>query len=160
MSKYIQKSDRSISADVVGTLRTDRLLLTDHDATRLWAILEQVGSVPIAAPTAKAHELLAIAMQSAVVVPPERIPSDVVTMRSRLVLKDVESGGRREVALVYPEEERAHDGQISVVTPIGAALLGLSEGALVKWRHSSGRTTVLRVESVRYQPEAAEEFHL
>jgi regulator of nucleoside diphosphate kinase len=81
-------------------------------------------------------------------------------MRSRLVLKDVESGARREVALVYPDEERAHEGQVSVLSPVGLALLGLSEGALVAWPLPSGRTAILRVDSVRYQPEAAEEFHL
>jgi regulator of nucleoside diphosphate kinase len=43
---------------------------------------------------------------------------------------------------------------------MGVALLGLSEGALVAWPLPSGRTAVLRVESVRYQPEAAEEFGL
>jgi regulator of nucleoside diphosphate kinase len=88
------------------------------------------------------------------------VPHDVVTMRSRLVLKDVESGARREVLLVYPEEERAHDGHVSVLSPLGVALLGLAEGSLVAWTLPSGRRALLRVESVEYQPEAAEEFHL
>jgi regulator of nucleoside diphosphate kinase len=88
------------------------------------------------------------------------MPAEVVTMRSRLVLNDVESGRRREVVLVYPEEERSHDGHVSVLSPMGVALLGLSEGALVAWTLPSGRTATLRVESVQYQPEVAEEFHL
>jgi regulator of nucleoside diphosphate kinase len=78
-----------------------------------------------------APELLATAPRSAIVVPPDRMPADVVTMRSRLVLEDVESGTRREAVLVYPEEERAHGGYVPVLSPVDVALLGLSEGALV-----------------------------
>jgi regulator of nucleoside diphosphate kinase len=163
MSSHAVKRDRGIIVDAVGSWRTDRVLLTEQDALRLRATLARA---PLASMTSgdgsaeDALDLLATALRSAVVVPPDRIPTDVVTMRSRLVLKDVESGTRREVVLVYPEEERAHDGHVSVLSPVGVALLGLSEGALVAWPLPSGRTAVLRVESVRYQPEAAEEFHL
>jgi regulator of nucleoside diphosphate kinase len=163
MSRNAVKRDRGIIVDAVGSWRTDRVLLTEQDALRLRAalaaaLLESMTSGEAAA--GGALELLATALRSAVVVPPDRMPADVVTMRSRLVLKDVESGGRREVVLVYPEEERPHDGHVSLLSPMGVALLGLSEGALVAWTLPSGRTAVLRVESVKYQPEAAEEFHL
>jgi regulator of nucleoside diphosphate kinase len=149
--------------DVVGAWRTDRLLLTGLDAARLRAALARAAFASTAPGDERAQgalELLATALRSAVVVPPDRVPPDIVTMRSRLVLRDVESGARREVVLVYPEEERAHDGHVSVLSPVGVALLGLSEGALVGWPLPSGRTAVLKVESVQYQPEAAEEFHL
>jgi regulator of nucleoside diphosphate kinase len=162
MSSTFTKRDRGMVVDAVGSWRTDRVLLTELDALRLRAtlaraLLESSASDGSAEET---HELLATALRSAVVVPPERIPADVVTMRSRLVLKDVESGSRREIVLVYPEEERPHDGQVSVLSPVGVALLGLSEGALVAWPLPSGRTAVLRVDSIRYQPESEEEFHL
>lgn len=156
-------SDRGYLVDVVGAWRTDRLLLTEQDAMRLRAALARAAFASMAPGEERAQgalELLATALRSAIVVPPDRMPPDVVTMRSRLVLKDVESGARREVVLVYPEEERAHDGHVSILSPVGVALLGLSEGALVGWPLPSGRTAVLKVESVQYQPEAAEEFHL
>lgn len=163
MSRNVVKRDRGIIVDAVGSWRTDRLLLTEQDALRLRAalargLLQSMASGEGAADDAL--ELLATALRSAIVVPPDRIPTDIVTMRSRLVLKDVESGRRRDVVLVYPEEERAHDGHVSVLSPMGVALLGLSEGALVAWTLPSGRTSVLGVESVEYQPEAAAEFHL
>jgi regulator of nucleoside diphosphate kinase len=163
MSSNVVKRDRGIVVDAVGSWRTDRVLLTERDALRLRATLAKALLESMTSgdgPAEDVLELLATALRSAVVVPPERIPADVVTMRSRLVLKDAESGRRREIVLVYPEEERSHDGQISVLSPMGVALLGLSEGALVAWPLPSGRTAVLRVESVQYQPEAAEEFHL
>jgi regulator of nucleoside diphosphate kinase len=163
MSSNAVKRDRGIIVDAVGSWRTDRVLLTEQDAVRLRATLATALLESTALGEGRAEdalELLATALRSAVVVPPERMPADVVTMRSRLVLKDVESGRRREVVLVYPEEERAHDGQVSVLSPMGVALLGLAEGALVAWTLPSGRTAVLTVESVQYQPEAAAEFHL
>jgi regulator of nucleoside diphosphate kinase len=162
MSRHVVR-DRGYTLDAVGARRTDRLLLTEQDAARLRATLARAAyeSMRSGEPRAEgALELLASALRSAILVPPDRMPADVVTMRSRLVLKDVESGARREVALVYPDEERAHEGQVSVLSPVGLALLGLSEGALVAWPLPSGRTAILRVDSVRYQPEAAEEFHL
>ena len=163
MSTNTVKHDRGIVVDAVGAWRTDRLLLTQEDAVRLRATLSRALAESMASSEGDegdALELLATALRSAVVVPPDRMPADVVTMRSRLVLKDVESGTRREVVLVYPEEERAHDGHVSELSPVGVALLGLSEGALVAWPLPSGRTAVLTVESVRYQPEAAGELHL
>jgi regulator of nucleoside diphosphate kinase len=163
MSNKSSKRDRAIIVDAVGSWRTDRVLLTEQDAVRLRAMLASASLESMTSsdgPAEDALELLAAALRSAVVVPPDRMPADVVTMRSRLVLKDVESGRHREVVLVYPDEERAHDGHVSVLSPMGVALLGLSESALVRWTLPSGRTAVLRVESVQYQPEAAEEFHL
>lgn len=163
MSMKVVKRDRSIIVDAVGSWRTDRVLLTEHDAERLRAALARAELEPRApgdGSAGEALELLAGALERAVIVPPDRIPADVVTMRSRLVLKDIESGRRREVVLVYPEEERPHGGHLSVLSPMGVALLGLSAGAVIAWKLPSGRTAVLRVESVRYQPEAAEEFHL
>jgi regulator of nucleoside diphosphate kinase len=159
MSNKSWRRDRAIIVDAVGSWRTDRVLLTEQDAARLRATLARTSLESMGAAD-DALELLAAALRSAVVVPPDRMPADVVTMQTRLVLKDVESGRRRAVVLVYPEEERAHDGHVSVLSPMGVALLGLSVGALVRWTLPSGRTAFLTVESVQYQPEAAEEFHL
>jgi len=163
MSTNALNRDREIVVDRVGALRTDRLLVTEQDAARLRAALERAALAAAASGDERRSEavaLLAAALRGAVVVPPHHIPPDVATMRSRVVLKDVDSGRRREVVLVYPEEERLHAGRVSALSPLGIALLGLAAGALVSWTLPSGRTSVLRVESVEYQPEAAAEFHL
>lgn len=64
-----------------------------------------------------------------------------------------------ELSSVTPEG-RAHAARISVATPVGTALLGLAEGSLLGWPLPSGRTALLRVEAVPYQPERAGDFHL
>lgn len=160
MSFGINHTDRALVVDTVGSVRTDRLLLTEQDAARLRAAVVRAWRDP--SPDGVGLEatlLLAAALRTAVVVPPEHVPRDVVTMRSRLVLKDVLTAVRRELALVYPEEQDG-DGTVSVLSPLGVALLGLSEGALVAWPRRDRRSTILRVESIRYQPEAAGEAHL
>ncbi len=161
MSKQIGHTTYATTVDVVGDYRTDRLLLTDQDAARLRAalgrfVLESPGDPDEATSVA---ELLAASLRSAIVVPPEQIPPDVVTMRSRCVLED-ERGRRSEVVLVYPEECAPELGCISVLSPLGVALLGLSEGAVVGRTLPGGRTALLKLESVAYQPEDAQEFHL
>ena len=82
------------------------------------------------------------------VVESEMLPDDVVRMRSYVRYRDERSGEIREVQLVYPDQADIGQGRISILTPIGAALIGLAEGAAIDWPTRSGaqrRLTVLRV---------------
>src|SRR5512132_4251432 len=103
MSKHTRDAAPRTTVDLVGGFRSDRLLLTEPDAGRLRAALHRhivrAASSPDAARVA---ELVAAALRTAVVVPPDRIPRDVITMRSRFVLKELDRGRRHQMALVYP----------------------------------------------------------
>lgn len=84
----------------------------------------------------------------AVVLPAERLPPGVVTMLSHVEFRDEESGAVRRVQLVFPGEADIAAGRVSVMTLIGAALIGLSEGQSICWPKRRGeprRLTVLRV---------------
>jgi regulator of nucleoside diphosphate kinase len=107
-----------------------------------------------------AAEALADELDRAEVVPAERITGSVVTMNSRVVFRDEESGETREVSLVYPKDSNAEVGRISVLSPIGSALLGLSVGQTIDWPLPRGRLKRIRVVEVVYQPEAAGHLHL
>jgi regulator of nucleoside diphosphate kinase len=89
------------------------------------------------------------------VVTNEQLPYDVISMNSKvlLVLDDAEE----EITLVYPNEADALEGKISVLSPIGTAILGYREGDNVEWEVPSGITKV-EVKKVVYQPEAWEEL--
>lgn len=91
----------------------------------------------------------------AIVVPPEQIPKDVVTMNSRVVFEDETTGERREVTLVYPAHADIGAGKISILVPVGSALLGLRIGQSIDWNLPSGQRRRYRVIAVPYQPEAA-----
>lgn len=95
---------------------------------------------------------LAEELELATVVPTDRIPKDVVTMNSRLIYADESTGATREVELVYPNESDPMAGRISVLAPVGCALLGLSAGQSIDWNLPSGQVHRLRVERVIFQP--------
>lgn len=91
----------------------------------------------------------------AVVVPREEIPHDVVTMNSRVLFENQTTGERREITLVYPNEADIDAGKISILVPVGTALLGLRVGQSIDWQLPSGETHRYRVIDVPYQPESA-----
>lgn len=103
--------------------------------------------------TADVADTLHFEMERARVVPEKKLPHGVVRMGSKIrYLPD--NGEEREVELVYPAEADIAKGKISVLTPIGAALIGLSEGQSISWQARDGRNHVLTVISVKQPAEA------
>ena len=95
---------------------------------------------------------LAEELDRAIVVPSDRIPKDVVTMNSRLIYSDESTGSTREVELVFPDDADSTSGRVSVLAPVGCALLGLSAGQAIDWNLPNGSVHRLRVERVLFQP--------
>lgn len=91
-------------------------------------------------------------LERAVVVPTERIPQDRVTMNSRLIYIDERLGVAREIELVYPDEANPAQGKVSVLAPVGCALLGLGANGSIDWEFPNGRIHRLRVERILSQP--------
>lgn len=132
------------------------IAVTHEDLARLRAVVER----HLPGPQAAAAEMLEHELDRAVVLPQGQIPADIVTMRSKVVFEQPETGKRREAVLVYPEETDLARGRISVLAPVGMALLGLSKGDSVTWPLPDGGSATLRIVSVLYQPEAAGDFEL
>ncbi len=91
----------------------------------------------------------------AAVVAPEAIGPKVATMNSRVEYEDVTTGRRRCVTIVYPDQADPRAERISVVSPVGITLLGLTEGQETTWQLSDGRPRRTRLVRVVFQPEAA-----
>lgn len=87
------------------------------------------------------------------VVPPAKMPKDVVSMGSTVTYRDESTGDEKSVTLVYPEEADIAQMRVSVMTPIGVALLGLAEGASFYWDTRDNKRRVLTIISVA-QPVA------
>lgn len=83
------------------------------------------------------------------------LPAGVISLGSRVEFVDETTGARREVSLVYPQHADFEAGRLSVLTPVGAALLGLSEGQRMSWPDREGREHELRVLKVTPAAEAA-----
>ena len=93
------------------------------------------------------------------IVEPGQVPSDVITMNSVIRFVDEGSGAEREVTLVYPRDANGSAERVSILAPVGSALLGLRVGASIAWPLPGGRSTQLRVLALPYQPEAAGDLH-
>lgn len=98
-------------------------------------------------------------LNRAQVVAPEEVPPDVVTMSSKVRLVDLDQGTTHEYTLVYPQDADFAAGKISIVAPIGAALLGYRVGDVVEWEVPAGRRR-LRIDEMLFQPEAEGRFDL
>jgi regulator of nucleoside diphosphate kinase len=126
------------------------IYLTQDDLDRLTDLLEAYA----AGAGGRRFEHLEGELLRARVVPSDQIPRDVVTMNSRVVFEDEQTGERREVTLVYPRDADIDAGKISVLVPVGSALLGLRVGQSIDWTLPSGQKRRYRVIAVPYQPEA------
>jgi regulator of nucleoside diphosphate kinase len=76
------------------------------------------------------------------------LPQNVVTMGSEVTFRDEQSGQVRKVQLVYPKDEDIDNGRLSILTPVGAALLGLTAGQSIDWRTRAGLDRALTVLEV------------
>jgi regulator of nucleoside diphosphate kinase len=131
-------------------MQLPEIIITEQDSDRLTRLLDILPQAQRAAVGALENELA-----RAKVVDSAELPSDVVTMNSRVVFEDVETGRRSNALLVYPHDTaRFNGGAISVLAPVGSALLGLRAGQSIEWRMPSGRLKRYLVVEVVRQPEA------
>lgn len=141
--RYLQRLREDTANDPSG------IYITEIDQSRLRTLIALEDEADV---VDLEHEI-----ERAIVVEPQQVKRDVVTMNSRAVLNlDDEE---MEVALVYPEDADGSDGKLSVCSSIGTAILGYREGDAIDWR-TPHRTRRIRIERVLYQPEAAGDFHL
>ena len=131
------------------------IIVTDVDHQRLQSTLQSAGGR-----TSPATEALEAELSRAVVVPSERVPDTVITMRSRFVYEDEATHEARVITLVYPTEANPKKDKVSVLSPLGTALLGLSVGQTIDWEVRKNCTKRYGIVELLYQPEAAGHFHL
>lgn len=134
-----------------------KIFITTKDAERLRQLIR--GTISPGDPERIYLKMLAEELLRAEIVDPLKIPRDVVTMNSLVKFRDMDT---REIfmhSIVYPANADFENGKISVLAPIGMALLGYRVGDLVAWPVPAGMRR-LKVEEVLYQPEAAGQFEL
>ena len=92
-------------------------------------------------------------------VAPHDVPPDVITMTSCVCLVDLDTGEEMTCTLVFPEDADIDQNRISVLAPIGTAMLGYSVGDTIEWPVPEGLRRI-QVKEILYQPEAAGDYHL
>jgi regulator of nucleoside diphosphate kinase len=129
-----------------------KILVTDEDRRRLGTLIERASNVGLV--DRRYINDLEEELERAAMVAPEDVPGDVVTMNSTVRLRDLDTGEEETYTLVYPAQANAEENRISVLAPVGTAIIGYRVGDTVTWRVPGGRVR-LRVEEVLYQPERA-----
>jgi len=130
------------------------LLVSSLDYERLLDLIERLPD-----PAQPSISALQTELDRAQVVEPEALPPEVVSMNSRVSFVIEPDGKRFEMTLVYPRDIDGSPDRISVLAPVGAALLGLSVGQTIEWPVPGGRAIHVRILAVTYQPERAGELH-
>ncbi len=133
------------------------IYITDLDMERLEKLLE--GSRSWSERDREYLQKLEEELDRAVVVASRDVPSDVVTMNSQVRVRDLDTDAEMVFRLVFPADADYEKGKISVLAPIGTALIGYRAGDIVEWAVPSG-VRRLKIESVLYQPEAAGDYNL
>lgn len=133
------------------TLRT----LTQLDHARLRGLLARSPRSALGCDAGAAVQDL---LDASEVVPSPEVAPTVVTMHSHVVLEDPADGSRRTITLCYPQDSNPAAGLVSVLSPMGIALLGLQVGDLACWSLPQGAQHRARIHAVAYQPEAQGDY--
>jgi regulator of nucleoside diphosphate kinase len=133
------------------------IFITEFDLARLRDVLR--ARISAGGRDGDHLESLEHELDRAHVVDPSAVPHDVVTMNSQVRIEDVDTGLENVYTLVFPSDAGIQEKRLSILAPIGTALLGARAGETVEWAVPAGARTV-RIKEVVYQPEAAGDYHL
>lgn len=129
----------------------NEIILTEVDYVRLNSLIYRLLGKDTQ--DIRALNFLNIEIKRAKKIYPKKIKPDLVTMDSHIEVKFLETGKSEVLKLVYPQKANYEEGLISVLSPLGCALLGFKAGDSVTFEET-GRTQTVRIEKVLFQPEA------
>ncbi|SEQ11326.1 regulator of nucleoside diphosphate kinase [Ectothiorhodospira magna] len=130
------------------------IILSSRDFDRLDDLLASISATAFPGKTALQAEL-----DRAEVVAPEQMPPSVVTMNSTVRFVMDGTGESFCMTLVYPKDSTGQPDRVSVLAPVGSALLGLSVGDRIEWPRPGGGVIRVCIDDILYQPESAGDFH-
>jgi regulator of nucleoside diphosphate kinase len=133
------------------------IFITRVDKTRLEKLLAE--EILKSKNNFKHLEGLTKELMKAKVVESKDVPSDVITMNSKVRINDLEINELREYVLVFPKEANVALNKVSVLSPIGTAMIGCRVGHVFMIKTPTGERRIM-VEQILYQPEAARDYHL
>jgi regulator of nucleoside diphosphate kinase len=131
------------------------ITLSRLDADRLERLLDAMENKNFPGCIELENEIL-----RAHIVEPEQVPPTVVTMNSSVRFRVESSEAEFSLKLVYPKDADGSNEKISILAPVGSALLGLKEGDQITWPAPGGKSTRVKIIEVTYQPERSGDMHL
>ena len=141
-------------------MKTREIFISQFDKERLEEFVRVAESFgDVRGPDLRYLRDLQKELARAKVVSSQRVPPDVVTMNSEVLLRDLSTSEEMSLRLVFPKDADMDSGSISILAPVGTAILGYREGDVVEWPVPIG-VGRFSIEKVIYQPEAAGDLHL
>ncbi|MBP1746745.1 MAG: rnk-1 [Deltaproteobacteria bacterium] len=136
-------------------MKTKDIYITQHDLQRLKKLLNDLSK--------ENHrndfsvQELEGEINRALVVSPKEVPENVITMNSRVLMRDVESGKDMTLWLVFPDKMDAVKNPVSILSPLGTAMIGYKVGDVFTWESPTGKKQI-EVLDILYQPERVGNF--
>jgi regulator of nucleoside diphosphate kinase len=129
--------------------------LTELDHVRLLNLLRRDAPGDGSPAQQQAFEAM---LDASALVPSRAVPPDVVTMYSQVLLQDIETGQRSTLTLCYPTDAEPATGFVSVLSPVGTALLGLRVGSVADWPTPRGARKAAEIVAILFQPESSGDY--
>lgn len=130
------------------------ITLSSRDFERIETLLDSLPGASVA------RDRLFEELERADIISPDDVPPTLVTMNSKVTFTVLPNGKTMTYTLVYPADMDGSPDKISILAPVGSALIGLSVGQEIEWFMEGGKTTRVRIDQVDYQPEESGDFHL
>lgn len=135
----------------------EKTIITIPDSERLIKLIDDADT---GTANDKRHvEELKAKLKSSRVVASNTVPPDVITMNSEVLLSDADEKDDNVYSLVYPDTADIASNRLSVLAPVGTAILGGREGETIEWEVPGGKVRV-SIKKILYQPEAAGDYEL
>lgn len=134
------------------------IYLTEHDHKRLCTLLDVALNSSNASYRTSLSRLDS-ELQTARIVSSPEIPSDVVTLHSQVVVEHLDDKEQSTWVLTFPKESNISERKLSVLSPVGTALLGARKGEIVEWG-TGGSGGKIRIKDILFQPEASGNYDL
>ena len=138
-------------------MKNRSVYITEQDMKRLQELIEAEKGLNVA--KGSDLQVLEAELDRARLLAPSAVPEDVVTMNSKVELIDLDTGTAMTYTLVFPDKADIDENKISVLAPIGTAILGCRTGDVFEWQVPEGSRR-LKIKKILYQPESAGDDHL
>lgn len=133
-------------------MSTDKITITEKDFLRITNLINSIKT--------QEYEDLEVELDRASIVADNEISEHIVTMNSKVRYVDLKTRKESIVTIVYPQDVNTSEGKISVLAPLGSALIGLEVDQEINWRFPNGSTRTLKILEILYQPEKSKDWHL
>ena len=134
---------------------TPERTLTELDHVRLLGLVRRSAPAGVGVSHLRAVEDM---LDASDLVPSRQVAADIVTMNSKVVLRDEQTGQRMTLTLCYPADAEPASGSVSVLSPVGSALLGRHVGSVARWHTAIGGWKAAEIVAILYQPESSGDY--